>query len=132
MKNIMISVLLALAGGLLVLIGGSALFFPDAFFGTNGIVLPNDPSLRSEMRAPTGLLLLSGVIIAASAVRRRIVTLGLGLTALIYGSYGLSRMVSMGLDGAPAEGLVSAMLVELVFGALALIVLLRLRTPQVG
>ena len=124
MKRVMICVLLVLAGGLLMLIGGFALFFADAFFGSNGIVLPNDPSLRSEMRAPMGLLLVSGIIIAASAFRRSLAPLGLALAAMVYGTYGLSRMVSLGLDGAPSEGLVSAMLIELVLGALALLGLL--------
>ena len=126
MKNIVVPGLLLLSGALLMLIGGFALFFPDAFFGTNGIVLPNDPSLRSEMRAPTGLLLMAGVIIGASAFRRSMTILGLGLTALVYGTYGLSRLVSFGLDGAPVDGLVSAMLIELVLGALALIALMRM------
>ena len=130
MKRLMIPAFLAAAGVLLTLIGGAALFVPDAFFGSNGIVLSDDPSLRSEVRAPTGLLLLSGAIILASAFRRRIATLGLGLSALVYGTYGLSRLVSLALDGVPAEGLVSAMVIELVVGSIALVTLTRVRSPD--
>ena len=38
----------------------------------------------------------------------------IGLAALIYGTYGLSRLVSMGLDGAPSESIVAATAIELV------------------
>ena len=125
MKRLILSIFVAVAGGLLVLIGGSALFFPDAFFATNGIVLPNDPSLRSEIRAPAGLLLLSGVIVMVSAFQRRIALLGLGLTALVYETYAVSRLVSLALDGTPAEGLLQAMVIEFVVGTIALVALLR-------
>lgn len=125
MKRIMTSALLLLAGLILIFIGGAALLCTDAFFGTNGIVIPPDASLRSEIRAPTGLLLVSGLLITASAFRRGIAALGLGLTALVYGTYGLSRLVSIGFDGSPGESLVSAMLIELVISSLALAALLR-------
>lgn len=123
------SLFLLLAGGLLVVIGGSILASTETFFESNGILIPKDPNLRSELRAPAGLLFMSGALVTATAIRRSLEALGLGLVALVYGTYGMSRLVSIAFDGWPAEGLVSAMVIELAVGAIALVTLLRSRAP---
>ena len=121
MKRYAIPVLLVTAGVLLFLIGGLLLFAPHGFFADNGVTLGSDPNLMSEIRAPAGLLVASGAFIAISAVSRRLMPAGLGLAAMVYGAYGLSRAVSLGLDGMPSQGIVAAMAIELVVCALALV-----------
>lgn len=124
MKRLATQVLLCGAGLLLMFIGGSLLLQPHDFFAANGVVLSAEPSLLSEIRGPAGLLLAGGLVAAAGAVRPALTTLGLGVSAVVYGSYGFSRLVSLGLDGVPAEGLVSAMAIELLVGTLSLVALL--------
>ncbi|MEM8930885.1 MAG: DUF4345 domain-containing protein [Acidobacteriota bacterium] len=116
---------LALAGLLLVAIGGSILVVPHAFFATNGIVLGDDPSLLSEIRAPGGLLAASGLLILLGAVRAGVRPLATTLTVLVYGSFGLARLVAMAFDGLPASGVVGATVIELVIAAIGLVVLVR-------
>ena len=78
----------------------------------------------SEIRGPGGLYLAGGITILLGAFRKTMVRLGLVLSLLIYGGIGVSRGVSLVLDGAPSSGLVAAMGIELLVGALALIALI--------
>jgi hypothetical protein len=50
------SIFLTVSGLLLLAIGSTILFVPHAFYASDGIVLGNNPSLLSEIRAPGGLL----------------------------------------------------------------------------
>jgi hypothetical protein len=52
--------------------------------------------------------------------------------SVVYLSYGLSRLLSMAMDGLPHSGLVSAAGIELGIGAACLLALLRARdiNPQ--
>ena len=48
-----------------------------------------------------------------------------GSGALLYGAYGVSRLISIALDGVPSGALMIAMTIELAVGAAALIALVR-------
>lgn len=124
MKGLMIRALLVVSGALLIVIGGAVLFEPHAFFASNGASLDGAPSLMSEVRAPGGLLLVSGVFVLWGGLRTSASWLGLLLSALVYGTYGVSRLVSIALDGMPSPSLLAAAGVELLLGLLALVVLL--------
>ncbi|MDJ0751570.1 MAG: DUF4345 domain-containing protein [Woeseiaceae bacterium] len=127
MKNSLTVLYLVIAGLLLLVIGGALMFAPHSFHGSNGIVLGNDPSLLSEIRAPGGLLASSGMIILIGAIRRQLRSPAVQLTALVYGSFGLARLVSMALDGMPSSSIVAATALELIVALVGLAVLWRLR-----
>lgn len=120
MKTQVIRFVLVLAGALLLYIGGAILTDPATFAAGNGIALPDSVSLMSEVRAPAGLLVASAVFIILSALRARHMSLALALSALVYGSYGLARVVGILLDGFPSTSLTQAMVIELVIGAVSL------------
>ena len=122
MKRTMIRTLLSVSGALLVVIGTAVLFQPHAFFAANGVALSDEPSLMSEVRSPGGLLLTSGILVLLGAIRTELSRLALMLSALVYGSYGISRLVSMVFDGMPPTSLVAAAGLELVVGMLSLMV----------
>ena len=130
MKHIFSRAILAVSGAILIGIGGAVLFDPMSFAVSNGIVLENNPSLMSEVRAPGGLLLISGAIILMGAIRQQIMRIALALAALIYGTYGLSRLISMMFDGLPSTTLTQAAFLELALGAISLATLFYLhRNP---
>ena len=116
---------LFLSGALLLGIGGSILLVPHAFFAGNGIALGEDPSLLSEVRAPGGLLAGSGLLILLGAVRAGLRALATTLVVLVYGSFGLSRLLGLTLDGMPSNGVIGATVIELVVAAIGLVVLFR-------
>ena len=125
MKNRFTRTFLFISGLLLLGIGGAILVVPHAFHAGNGIVLGNDPSLLSEIRAPGGMLAASAVIIMIGAFRRPLRSLAMVLTVLVYGSFGLARLLGLGLDGVPSGGLLVSTAIELVVAVVGLLLLCR-------
>ena len=123
MKSRLTFVFLFIAGLLLLAIGGTILLAPHALHAGNGIVLGHDPNLLSEIRAPGGLLVGSAVFILIGALRPDRQSLAVMLTVLVYGSFGLARLLGLALDGMPATGIVAATVIELVVAAIGLLVL---------
>ena len=112
-------------------IGASILFIPEQFHAGYGIVLGGDVNLLSEVRAPGGTLLVCGALMMAGVVARSFTTTSLVIAAAVYLGYGFSRAVATGLDGMPAQGIVTAMAIELVIGLLAALSLAR-STPALA
>ena len=130
MKRVLPRSILGVSGTLLLVIGSAVLFNPESFAAANGIALPDSPSLLSEYRSPGGLLITSAVLILLGAVRTRFIRLGFALAALVYGSYGLSRLVAIAFDGMPSAALAQATAVELLLGSICLAVLLGLNRSR--
>ncbi len=118
-------ILLFLSGLIGISIGGALLFAPVAFEASAGIDLGDDINLLSEIRAPGGTLLIAGVIIMLGSFLDKITYFSLAISSLFYLSYGLSRIISIFLDGMPNESLVIATLVEIVIGLISVICLYR-------
>lgn len=125
MTHRLTSVFLLLSGLILLAIGGAILFVPHDFHASNDIVLGDDPSLLSEIRAPGGLLTASAILILIGVFRVSLRPLAMTLNVLAYGSFGLARLVGVALDGIPASGLVVAIAIELVVATIGLAILLR-------
>ena len=110
---------LGLSGALAAAIGASVLFFPHSFFATNHILLGSDPNLLSEIRAPGGLLLAAGAIMIAGAMLKSLLRSALFAAAIVFSMYGVSRLVSIALDGVPSSSIIGALVIELVIGMIA-------------
>ena len=130
MKNTMTVIYLAIAGLLLLAIGGAILLAPHAFHGSNGTILGGNPNLLSEIRAPGGLLAASAIIILAGTFRTKMRVPAVQLTTLVYGSFGLARLVSMALDGVPSSSIVAATSLELIVAVVGLFILRRARVQH--
>jgi hypothetical protein len=119
---------LLLASGLMAAgIAAAILISPDAFYGGYGIDISADVSLANELKAPAGALLLAGLLMMAGAFKATYTIPSLATAAAVYLSYGLSRVLSMAIDGAPHSGLVSAAAIEIVIGAVCFVDLVRRR-----
>ena len=119
---------LLLASGLIAAgIAAVILIAPDAFYGGYGIDISADVSLANELKAPAGALLLAGLLMMAGAFKATYTIPSLATAAAVYLSYGLSRVLSMAIDGAPHSGLVSAAAIEVAIGTVCLVDLMRHR-----
>jgi len=128
MKNSKILKTILFISGLIAAgIGGAVLFMPIAFNATSGIDLAGNISLLSEIRASGGLLLASGILIMSGAFVAKLAFTATVVSVLLYLSYGLSRILSMALDGMPAEGLVQATILEIIIGLLCVFSLIKYR-----
>ncbi|HEY9038098.1 MAG TPA: DUF4345 domain-containing protein [Roseovarius sp.] len=112
--------ILGLAGATALGIGAAILIAPAGFYATYGISLGSDPSLLNEMRAPGGALLTMGLFMLAGLVRPGLAQMSRWIAAGVFLSYGLSRLLSFTLNGAPDGGLMLAALFKITIGALCL------------
>ncbi len=112
----------ALAGSGVILgaVGSSIMFAPQIFLATSEAIVEHDPNLLSEVTAPSGLLVVAGAFMMLSALKLHFANLGLICGSIVYGTYGLSRLISMQLHGVPSDTLVFVTWFELGIAALLL------------
>jgi hypothetical protein len=124
---------LLLASGLIAA-GIAAMIFlaPSAFYGSYGIDIGANASLANELKAPAGALLLAGLLMMAGVFKPEFTIASLALAAAVYLSYGLSRILSMAIDGVPHSGLVSATAIEVAIGTICFVALVRRRKTSVA
>ena len=121
---------LTLSGALSLAIGFSVLVIPHAFFASNHIVLGSDPNLMSEIRAPGGLLLAAGLIMLWGVFSKRNRNIALQTAIVVFGMYGISRLLSLILDGTPSTGLIIALAIELALCSVAIILSLKMQRSE--
>jgi len=128
MKNPkVLKAILVVAGLVASVIGSLIVTMPETFYATNGIELAGNVSLLNELRAAGAALLATGLLIIAGALVSRMTFTSTLVAALLYLSYGLSRILSMAIDGLPAEGLLQAAALEVVIGLVCVFALARYR-----
>lgn len=128
MKNSkVLKTILFISGLIATGVGGAILFMPAVFYATYGIELGGGNSLLNEIRAPGGALLASGIFIMLGAFVAKLTFTSAVVSTLLYLPYGLSRVLSMAIDGMPAEGLVQAAVLEIVIGLVGVFVLAKYR-----
>jgi hypothetical protein len=131
MKNSnVVKTVLILSGLIASGIGGTIVFDPVAFYATYGIELAGNINLFNEIRAPGGALLAGGILIMLGAFVDKLTFTSVVVSTLLYLSYGLSRILSMAIDGMPAEGLVQAAALEIVIGLVCVFVFVKYRENQ--
>lgn len=119
---------LLLASGLIATgIAATILAAPDPFYAGFGIDVGSNASLANELKAPAGTLLVAGLLMLVGVVKPRYAVTSLAVGSVIYLSYGLTRLLSIAVDGFPHGALVSAAMLELALGAVCLMGLVRLR-----
>ena len=125
MKSSLTPIFLFLSGLMLLTVGSGSLVAPHFFYAYDGILLGHDPSLLSEIRASGGLLTASGFVLLMGTVRSSLRSLAIALSILVYGSFGLSRLLGLTMDGMPSNSLLMAMMIELAVASIGLAILYR-------
>ncbi len=131
MKNLKsIKIFLFVTGMIGVIIGASLLLNPIEFEASAGIHLENEVNILSEVRAPGGTLMAAGILIASGAFISGMTYISIILAALFYLAYGISRTISILLDGVPTDTLVMATVSEIIIGSISLYILSKFPKPQ--
>ena len=123
----MVKLTLLFSGLVAIGIAVTILLAPEAFYSGYGINVGGNANLVNELKAPAGALLVAGVLMIAGVFRTEFVKTSLTTATVVYSSYGLSRLLSIAMDGLPDISLVSAAGIELGIGAACLFALLRTR-----
>ncbi|GAL86521.1 hypothetical protein CHU_1117 [Sporocytophaga myxococcoides] len=117
-------------GMIAVIIGASLLLSPIEFEASAGIHLDNEANILSEVRAPGGTLMAAGILIASGAFISGMTYISILLAALFYFAYGISRTISILLDGLPSDTLIIATVSEIMIGLISLYILFKFSKPQ--
>lgn len=118
---------LLIAGATALVIGGYILVSPDAFYAAYGIPVSGNASLLNELRAGGGAVLVLGLLILSGLVFARFRLASTLLATAMFFAYGATRLVSLGIDGQPDGGLITAMIAELVIGGAGVAALIAAR-----
>lgn len=117
MKNSkVLKIILFISGLIAIGVGASILTIPVSFYAINNINIEGNINLLNEIRASGGALLASGIVITLGSFMANLTFTSTVIASFLYLSYGLSRILSMIIDGMPAEGLVQAVILELIIG----------------
>jgi hypothetical protein len=122
-----LKLLLVISGLIAVGLGAAILIVPVAFYAPYGIVVAGNASLLSELKAPAIALLAGGIFIMSGAFVARHTFAATVVSAFVYLTFGLSRVVSMVMHGMPSDGLVQAAGLELAIGLLGAWALVKYR-----
>tara|TARA_R110002110_G_scaffold308769_1_gene522424 strand:+ start:287 stop:718 length:432 start_codon:yes stop_codon:yes gene_type:complete len=128
MTRIFTRIVLAGSGAILGIIGSFIMSAPRIFLATSEVIVEPDAGLMSEVTAPSGMLVITGLFMMIGAIKLRFANLGLICGAFVYGSYGVSRLISMHLHGTPSETLIVVTYFEL--GVAVLLLALNLTAPR--
>ena len=108
------------------------LFLSGPFYAGYSIETDGKVSLLNELKAPALLLLSLGLVQGAGVVWAGWLRHGLLAGALLYLTFGLSRIIAVLSDGPPSSALLRVMAVELLFGLLFGLALWRQRRAGAG
>ena len=126
MKNSkVLKVILFISGLVAISIGGAILIMPESFYAASGISLNGNVSLLNEIRASGGMIFVVGVIIMAGVYVAKLTYAATIISILLYLTYGLSRLMSMAIDGIPAEALIQAVILEIIIGLLCVFAFMK-------
>lgn len=125
-----VSGFLVLAGLIGLYVGGGLLFFPAELQAQSAIFIGDNASHYSETRAPGAAILSASSIILIGIFRTGWRYISVLLVALFFLSYGFGRLLSLVLDGMPAQGLFYAMIGELIIGAIAFVILITYKREK--
>lgn len=99
-------------------IGGMITFAPHSFYASYGIVIGEDPSLLSELRAPGAGLATLGIMMLLGIWRSALAQLAVAATLIVFLAFPAGRLIGLALDGMPSVGIVGALVLEIAIAAL--------------
>jgi len=115
---------LFIAGLILVLVGSYIGFLPDDYltqlFGDKEFSFDS----LSEMRGMGGSLFVIGLFMFSAAFIKRIESPALVISALIYGSFSVFRLLGFVFDGLPSQSIIIAFSIELLMALLVSAIIL--------
>jgi hypothetical protein len=119
-----LNAMLAISGLSGIAVGCAMLLIPAQFHATAGIVLGHDVNLLNEMRASGGALLGAGIVITFGTMVTRFKFTAAIMATTLYLSYGVSRLLSLQLDGTPGPTLLIVAAAEIIIGVMCAFALL--------
>ncbi len=129
-KSKILKVILFLCGAAVLVAGSIALFSPVGFTARNGIDLGDNLSLFNDYRSMGGLLAGTGIVILLGIIHKGMTFTSTVVAAVVLSVFSIGRILSIVMDGMPADGIVKATVVETVLSLLAIFALVKYRVKK--
>lgn len=128
--NLLEKITLGISGLTAIGIGGMITIAPHAFYASYGVVLGENPSLLSELRAPAAGLTTLGILMLLGIWRSAMAQLAVASTLIVFLAFPAGRFIGLVVDGMPSSGIVVALIIEIAIAVLCLFAFRRrLVTP---
>ncbi len=118
--NTLEKITLCISGLTAIGIGGMIMLSPHVFYGSYGIILGENPSLLSELRAPAAGLTTLGILMLLGIWRSALAQLAVASTLIVFLTFPAGRFIGLAVDGIPSSGIIGALLLEIAIAALCL------------
>ncbi len=122
-----LNTILIVLGLLLIGIGLWRLFDPIGFFQNSGITLDNQAGLLSEARATGGAVVGFGILILLGAFIQKLSYTSTIAAIVLFLGFGIARLIGFAMDGNPGDGVIQGIIIEFVFGLIAVFALFKYR-----
>ncbi len=126
-KSLILKIYLALSGLLLVFIGAATLFNPIEIKASSGIDLAGNASLLNDIRATSALILVLALILVSGVFKKGNIGVSSLISFTVFLSLGTGRLISILIDGMPAESMVKATGLEFILGIIGLVLFIASR-----
>lgn len=118
--NTLEKISLGISGLTAVGIGGTIMLSPQVFYASYGIVLSENPSLLSELRAPAAGLMTLGLLMLLGIWRSNMAQLAVAATLIVFLAFPAGRLIGLAVDGMPSIGIIGALILEIAIATLCL------------
>ncbi len=118
--NTLEKITLCISGLTAIGIGGMIMLSPHVFYASYGIILGENPSLLSELRAPAAGLTTLGILMLLGIWRSALAQLAVASTLIVFLAFPAGRFIGLAVDGIPSSGIIGALLLEIAIAALCL------------
>lgn len=121
---------LFLCGGILLFAGAKAMFTPVGFTARNGIDIIGNTSLINDYRSTGGLMIGGAILILLGIFKNSLAYTSALVASIIFTTFTLARVLSITLDGMPAETLIKATIVEGILALFATVAFIKYRETK--
>ncbi len=121
---------LGIAGVTATGIGSFIMVAPNAFYASYGILLGDNPSLLSELRAPAAGLLTLGILMLTGIWRSKMAQLAVASALIVFLAFPAGRLIGLAIDGMPSGGIIGALMLEFAIAILCIVAFRRRILPQ--
>jgi len=118
--NLLEKITLGISGLTAIGIGGMITIAPHAFYASYGVVLGENPSLLSELRAPAAGLTTLGILMLLGIWRSAMAQLAVASTLIVFLAFPAGRFIGLVVDGMPSSGIIGALIIEIAIAVLCL------------
>lgn len=111
---------LCLSGLTVLGIGGVIMTAPQVFYASYGIVVGDDPSLLSELRALAAALITLGALMLVGVLRAAMAQFAVAASFIVFLAFPAGRLIGVMVDGIPSAGIIGALLLEIAIASLCI------------